>query len=58
MVAKEFIRLTDEEIEAITQSDSNNSYAGDIHQILRDYPLVTLLRMADLAVTYLIKKED
>ena len=56
MVAKEFVDLTDEEIEAITQSDTNNSYAGDIHRIMREYPLVTLLQMADLALTYLSKE--
>ena len=53
MVAKHFFNFTDEQIEAITQADSRESYAGDIHDILRSYPLVTLTRMADLAAQYL-----
>ena len=53
MVAKHFFDFTDEQIEAITQADSRESYNGDIHDILRSYPLVTLTRMADLAATYL-----
>lgn len=53
MVAKHFFDFTDEQIEAITQSDSRESYAGDIHDILRSYPLVTLTKMADLVATYL-----
>lgn len=53
MVAKHFFEFTDEQIEAITQSDTKDSYAGDIHDILRSYPLVTLTKMADLAAMYL-----
>jgi hypothetical protein len=56
MVAKHFFEFTDEQIEAITQADSKESYAGDIHDILRSYPLVTLTRMADLAAQYLEEK--
>ena len=53
MVAKHFFEFTDEQIEAITQSDVNASYAGDIHDIMRSYPLVTLTKMATLASMYL-----
>ena len=45
--------FTDEQIEAITQADTREQYAGDIHDILRSYPLVTLTKMADLAAQYL-----
>ena len=53
MVAKHFFDFTDEQIEAITQSDARESYAGDIHDILRSYPLVTLTKMAGLVAEYL-----
>ena len=53
MVAKHFFNFTDEQIEAITQSDAKDGYNGDIHDILRSYPLVTLTRMANLAAMYL-----
>jgi len=53
MIAKHFLDFTDEQIEAITQADTRDSYAGDIHDILRSYPLVTLTKMADLAAMYL-----
>ncbi len=53
MVAKHFFEFTDEQIEAITQADSKESYAGDIHDILRSYQLVTLTKMACLAAQYL-----
>ena len=53
MVAKHFFEFTDEQIEAITQADSRESYAGDIHDIMRSYPLVTLTKMADLVAMYL-----
>ena len=53
MVAKHFFDFTDEQIEAITQADTREQYAGDIHDILRSYPLVTLTKMACLAAQYL-----
>ncbi len=53
MVARKFIDLTDEQIEAITQSSASQSYSGDIHDIMRSYPLVTLTKMADIAASYL-----
>ena len=56
MVAKKFINLTDEQIEAITQASTKDNYAGDIHDILRSYPLATLTKMADLAACYLEEK--
>ena len=53
MVAKHFFDFTDEQIEAITQADAKEQYAGDIHDILRSYPLVTLTKMACIAAQYL-----
>ena len=53
MIAKYFFEFNDEQIEAITQSGTKDSYAGDIHDIFRSYPLVTLTKMADLAAQYL-----
>lgn len=54
MIAKRYITFSDEQIEAITQSNTKCEYAGDIHEIMRAYPLVTLTKMADLVVTYLV----
>lgn len=53
MIAKKYISFTDEQIEAIVQSNTKSDYAGDIHNIMRSYPLVTLTKMADLAAMYL-----
>lgn len=53
MITRHFIDLTDEQIEAITQVNSEKTYNGDIHAICRTYPLVTLTKMADLAAGYL-----
>lgn len=53
MIAKRFVNFTDEQIEAIIQSAAKSDYAGDIHDIMRRYPLVTLTKMADIAATYL-----
>ena len=53
MVAKRYIDFSDEHIEAIVQSSTKNEYAGDIHDIMRRFPLVTLTKMADVATTYL-----
>jgi hypothetical protein len=53
MTARKFIDLSDEQIEAIMHATTNSSYGGDLHEILRLYPLVTLTRMADIAAYYL-----
>jgi len=53
MIAKRFVDFNDEQIEAITQSGTKDCYAGDIHDILRSYPLATLTKMADLVANYL-----
>lgn len=53
MLAKRFVDFSDEQIEAIIQSSAKSDYAGDIHDIMRRFPLVTLTRMADMAATYL-----
>ena len=53
MIANKFIDLDDEHIEAIVHQSTSQSFGGDIHDILRSYPLATLLKMADLAACYL-----
>ena len=53
MVARKFVDFTEEQIEAIMHSNTNSSYGGDIHEIMRVYPLVTLTKMADTAAYYL-----
>lgn len=53
MIAKRFITFTDEQIEAIIQASTKSDYAGDIHEIMRAYPLVALTRMAETAAMYL-----
>lgn len=53
MTARKFIEMTDEQIEAIMHATANNSYGGDLHEIMRVYPLVTLTKMADIAAYYL-----
>ena len=53
MIAKKFIELSDEQIEAIICADSKDSFGGDVHEILRSFPLITLTKMAELAVNYL-----
>lgn len=53
MIIRRYLDLTEEQIEAITQSQTKDAYAGDMHDIMRTYPLVTLLKMADLAANYL-----
>ena len=53
MIASKFIQLDDEHIEAIVHQATSQSFGGDIHDILRSYPLATLLKMADLAACYL-----
>jgi hypothetical protein len=53
MTARKFVDLTEEQIEAIMHSTASGVYGGDIHEILRKYPLVALARMADIAAFYL-----
>lgn len=54
MIAKRFTSFSDEQIEAIVQSNGLNNYSVDIHDILKKHPLVALTRMADLIVNYLM----
>lgn len=49
MIAKYFINFTDEQIEAICHCKSSE-FTADLKDIQRSYPLVTLTKMADLAV--------
>lgn len=53
MTARKFIDFTDEQIEAIMHATSTSSFGGDIHEILKKYPIVALTRMADIAAYYL-----
>lgn len=52
MQIKNLIELTDEQTEAIVYSRPSD-YAPDIHEVCRVYPLVTLVRMAEMAATYI-----
>ena len=54
MIAKHFVEFTDEQVEAITQWATKENYGGDIHEIFKSFPLLTLTKMADLAATYLV----
>lgn len=56
MIAKRFIDLTDEQIEAICYQSlgiENGFKSKDIYEVLRQYPLVSLTHMADIAASYL-----
>lgn len=53
MIAKNFIDFSAEQIEAIVHTTGLNNYSIDIHDVLKQYPLVALTRMADLVVNYL-----
>ena len=52
MQIKGFINLTDEHIEAIIHGRPTD-FAADVHEVFRNYPLVTLTRMAEMAATYI-----
>lgn len=52
MQIKDYFTLTNEQIEAIVFGRPGD-FGPDIHEIMRAYPLVTLTRMAEEAVTYL-----
>ena len=54
MMLRKYVDFTDEQIEAIIHSSGINSYSVDIHDVLKEYPLVTLTKMADLAVNNII----
>ena len=53
MIAKQFVDFTDEQIEAIIHAGGPSNYSVDIYNVLREYPLVALTRMADMVVNYL-----
>jgi len=53
MIARKFIDFTDEQIEAIIHGNGLNNFSPDIHEILKNHKLVTLLKMADLANNFL-----
>lgn len=55
MIAKYFILLNDEHIEAICQARASD-FGADTHEVCRSYPLVTLTKMADLAVSYISRE--
>ena len=52
MQIKDLVPLTDEQVEAIVHSRPGD-YSSDIHDICRAYPLVTLVRMAEMAAIYI-----
>lgn len=53
MILKNYIDLTDEQIEAIIHTTGIASNSVDIYAVLKAYPLVTLTRMASDVVNYL-----
>ena len=54
MIAKRFVNFTDEQIEAIINSSAKEgSFAGDYYEIMKNYSLVALTKMADIATFYL-----
>jgi hypothetical protein len=56
MIAKRFVNFSDEEIEAICmyQLASDNGVRNpDTYQVMRSWPLVTLLHMAEISAGYL-----
>lgn len=57
MIARKFIDLNDEQIEAICHSSFRDVYTNDIHDILKSYPLATLTHMAEMATNYLTVEE-
>lgn len=52
MQIKNFVNLTNEQIEAIVHSRPTD-FAPDSHEVFRAYPLVTLTRMAEMAACYI-----
>ena len=52
MQIKHIISFTDEQLEAIVHSRITE-FAPDIHDVFRSYPLVTLVRMAEMAACYI-----
>lgn len=53
MTARKFISFTEEQIEAIMHANSTSTFGGDIHEIMRLYPLAALTKMADIAAYYI-----
>lgn len=51
MSLRNMVNFTDEQLEAIIHSTGLNNYAVDIHDVLKQYPLVTITKMADLAIS-------
>ena len=52
MQIKDLVPLTTEQVEAIVYSRISD-FAPDIHDVFRNYPLVTLARMAEMATLYI-----
>lgn len=52
MQIKDLVPLTTEQVEAIVYSRISD-FAPDIHAVFRNYPLVTLTRMAEMAALYI-----
>ena len=52
MQIKNFFSLTDEQTEAIVYSRPTD-FAPDVHEVCRNFPLVTLTKMAEMAATYI-----
>lgn len=56
MIAKNFIQFSDEQIEAIINSEFKGGAMNDIQEVRKNYKLVTLTGMADIVCYYLLDK--
>lgn len=54
LILKDFFDFTTEQIEAIIQTTSVNNYSVDIKTVTKNYPLIALVKMADLVVNNII----
>lgn len=52
MIAKQFFDFTEEQIEAIVYCKPSD-FTADIYDVMRQHPLVTLTRMAEMAASFL-----
>jgi len=57
MIAKNFISMSDEVIEAICYAALSGNYTVDIHNIREKHPLITLTTMAEFASVYFLNRK-
>ena len=54
LIIRNFFELTTEQVEAIIQTASVNNYSVDIRGVTKKYPLIALVKMAELVVNNII----